>query len=316
VEPQAGPHNPVVAVAPGAVRRTTVVDTPWPDPDGLRTTISLWGQDSDGGEALAFTVDVEMAMGTISAASGLDDLDVVGQTLRYGFGRWLAAALPEEAAARTLRWSMLEDLSGAFFVAGYALLREGTFAAPGFSDPERTAEAAARQADVCIGWATDSAMYVTLSTKGYNAVPIGPAAPVLDPLLAGLGHQDMRRRRTLDVTPRPDGGADVVSHFRDTYGAENHEMVLHEWLVDAVVSADGVITSLGADPRTLPWTECPGAAASASRVVGTAVADLPTLARRELVGPTTCTHLTSTLRGLADVYALTQPRGSGSGRSV
>lgn len=306
--PEAGPHHPVVSLPPGAVRRTTVVDTAWADWDTGRTRLSLRASDSTG-ESVAFTVDVEMAMGEILATDDGPEA-IVGATLRAGWGRFLAATFPEEAAARTLTYSLLDDLNGAFFVAGYAALRDGIYAVP----PDRVEEAAARQADVCIGWATGSDMYVTLTTKGYNAVPVGPVAPVLDDGGASLGVRDMRRRRTLDVSPRDDGGFDVVSHFRDSYQADDHEMVLHEWLLSATVH-DGVITSIDAEPRTLPWRECPGASASASAVVGTTLAT----ARRDLVGPTTCTHLTSTLRALADVQALqalTQPRGSGMGRSV
>jgi hypothetical protein len=54
----------------------------------------------------------------------------------------------------------------------------------------------------------------------------------------------------------------------------------------------------------LPWEACPGAVASAERVVGVPLDDLARRARTELVGLTTCTHLTSTIRCLADVRAL------------
>ena len=56
----------------------------------------------------------------------------------------------------------------------------------------------------------------------------------------------------------------------------------------------------------LPWEACPGEVASAQGVVGVALDDLAGVARTELVGVSTCTHLTSTLRSLADVQALAQ----------
>ena len=95
----------------------------------------------------------------------------------------------------------------------------------------------------------------------------------------------------------------MLSHFRDSYAADDHEMALHEYLVEARV-VGGRIASITADPRTLPWAECPGAAASAQGVVGVGLAELGAKVRADLVGVTTCTHLSSTLRALADVRSL------------
>jgi Protein of unknown function (DUF2889) len=59
-----------------------------------------------------------------------------------------------------------------------------------------------------------------------------------------------------------------------------------------------------ATPRVLPWRECPQAAASAQRLAGMSVVGLRRQVREELTGPTTCTHLNDTLRGLEDVEHL------------
>jgi hypothetical protein len=95
----------------------------------------------------------------------------------------------------------------------------------------------------------------------------------------------------------------VHSHFRDSYTGEVPEMALHEYTVDALV-VDGAITGVEVDPRVLPWAACPRAVASAGQVEGVAVAEVARLARKELLGVATCTHLTSTIRLLADVRAL------------
>jgi hypothetical protein len=83
-------------------------------------------------------------------------------------------------------------------------------------------------------------------------------------------------------------------------------MVMHEYTVDAVIR-DDLIASIDVDARVLPWAACPGAVPSAGRMVGVALDDLARAARTELVGPATCTHLTSTARSLADVRALVPP---------
>jgi hypothetical protein len=95
----------------------------------------------------------------------------------------------------------------------------------------------------------------------------------------------------------------VQEHFRDAYASPEGEMVLHEYVVDAEVD-DGCIAWLTVDPRVLPWDACPGAAASAQRLVGVALDDIPVRVRGDLTGTTTCTHLNSSLRCLADARVL------------
>jgi hypothetical protein len=214
---------------------------------------------------------------------------------------------PEEAESRSLRYSLLEELAGAFLVSGYAPLRAGLLVGDTATGKER----ARHQADICIGWADGGPVHRSLAERSHTAVPTGPAAPPLeraDPVgwhpLAPLGHGTVRRRRRLDVARAPAGsGLRAQSPFRDSYAGDEPEMVMHEYAVDAVIDADH-IAGIAVDPRVLPWEACPGAVASAQRVVGVPLDDLARRARTELVGVTTCTHLTSTIRCLADVRAL------------
>jgi len=64
------------------------------------------------------------------------------------------------------------------------------------------------------------------------------------------------------------------------------------------------VVEVEADPRTLPWAECPDAALSAGRLQGQTAHDLRRWVRAELVGISTCTHLNDQLRSLEDVVAL------------
>ena len=317
------------------MRRTTSIDVTWPDgltggavivlagqdlltDAGGRSTVrdrwtALVSVDPGSGEVLGFDAD-RHGNGTAGdrvGDPGIADLaDLVGASLRSGFGRRLASVLSEESESRSLRHSLLEDLAGAFLVSGYAPLRAGLFAA----DAEAARQLAPLQADICAGWATGGPVHRSLADGGRTAVPVGPPAPAIeraDPSgwhpLRPLGHGTVRRRRLLDVTPAPDGRqVRVHSHFRDSYTGEVPEMVLHEYTVAALV-VDGSITDVEVDPRVLPWAACPRAVASAGQVEGVAVAELARVARKELVGVATCTHLTSTIRLLADVRALTPP---------
>ena len=326
--PPAGPHRPLPGTppqVPGSTRRTTTTDTLRPDgPRGLAAGVVLRGRDRrlgpDGAVVGERTVELRVSLDPATAEiTGIDgDADdvagleaLVGVSVRGGFGRVVATVLGDELAARSLRASMLEDLPGAVLVSGYAPLRAGAIRVTAGGGPDM----AGHQGDICIGWAAGGEMHTVLSDHDHVAVPMGPAAPDL----AGDGdwHDDpplavgtVRRRRRLDVGPAPDGAPGLVteSHLRDTYrsvdGDAVEEMVLHEYVVRSLLGADGRFEAVEVDPRTLPWRECAGGASSAQALVGSSLGEVATRARTELVGPTTCTHLTSTLRALADVQAL------------
>lgn len=320
--PRPGPQRALPTTpprAPSSVRRTTSIDITRPDGLTGRVVAVLAGQDvatgADGRPSLAqrWSVDVPVdprtgAVVAFAGDEGTADLaDLVGAGLRSGFGRRLAAALPREAENRSLRHSLLEDLAGAFLVSGYAPLRAGLLA----GDVDAARRRAPLQADICAGWAEGGPVHRALAERGHTAVPTGPPAPPIeraDPVgwhaLAPLGHGTVRRRRQLDVTPTAGGGLAVQGHFRDSYAGDGPEMVMHEYAIDAAVDPDGRIAGIEVDPRVLPWEACPRAVASAGRVVGVALDDLARVARTELVGVATCTHLTSTVRSLADVRAL------------
>jgi hypothetical protein len=140
---------------------------------------------------------------------------------------------------------------------------------------------------------------------------VGPSAPTLDsedPIgwhhIEELSPGSMRRRRLIDVS-----AGDVLtvhSMFRDTHrGRDGVERVLHEYTVTASVDPTSLILiQCQAQPRSLPWIECPAASDSASRLEGVALRDLRPFVQAELRGVPTCTHLNDLLRSLGDVAAL------------
>jgi hypothetical protein len=166
-QPRPGPQRAAPSTpprAPASVRRTTSIDSTRPDGLTGRVLAVVAGQDlvtDAGGHSsvagrFAIDVPVDPDTGEILGFDGHDgtaDLTdlarLVGASLRSGFGRALASALPEEAENRSLRYSLLEDLAGAFLVSGYAPLRAGLLV----GDPAMGKERARHQADICIGWA-------------------------------------------------------------------------------------------------------------------------------------------------------------------
>jgi len=287
---------------------------------------------------------------SVQSTPALDGIDaLVGLAVGPGFRSRVNEALPEEEFSGSLLYLLLDDLPGAALVSGYALQRSGFFEArigPAATDPADTgpadtgppaASASGRgritltaaqlpSVDLCAGWASDSAMMDAIRATGVIPTPMGPVAPTLersdDPdgwhAMEPLGPFAMRRRRRLDVTSDHGTGAThrLEAHFRDSHmDAEGEETVVHEYSLGGSVDASrGTVVTMAARAHVLPWMECPGALASAGRLVGMPIDGLRSHVRREFKGTSTCTHLNDMLRSLADVGALVGelPRAGGA----
>jgi hypothetical protein len=243
----------------------------------------------------------------ITADPAADLGGLVGVRASSGFRQALDGALPGEATTHSLRYQLLDDVPTATLVSGYAMGAGGVHPPRGMFD-------LSRNADLCAGWATGATLLAGLEEDGQVPVVTGPEAPPLeradDPLawhaVGPLEPHGMRRRRRIDVWGDDDGGFAVECFFRDTHlDADGLETVIHEYTVHGVVDAATMcFTACDADVGALPWMECPAAAASATRLVGTPVGDVRSRVRETFVGTTTCTHLNDTLRSLADLPAL------------
>jgi hypothetical protein len=325
---------------PGSIRRTSSIDTS--RPDGLRgdLVVSARARDLRTGPDGAASVVAEAELGaradgrtrtllsldTVPALPSPDRL--IGAVVGPGFRGRLAEAAPHEVDAATLLHLLLDDLPGAALVSGYSMQRGGALdgprpqgAAPG--GPAAGSPARGFRDDLCAGWAHDATMMVTIRSQGVIPLAIGPPAPGLEPPddpwawhdMPPLAPHSMRRRRRLDVIGTPDPGTFRVDvHFRDSHMDEDGaESVVHEYSVSGRVDvAEGRVVELAAEARVLPWMECPGAVASAGRLVGMRLAELRTWVRREMTGASTCTHLNDTLRSLGDVSALVSALGERS----
>jgi len=346
----AGPHDPAPTTPPrrpGSIRRTSSIDTF--RPDGIRGDLDITARArdlrTDVVDSPTVVAEAELrlrldgATRTILSATsvpvlaGLDSL--TGMAVGPGFRAKVNEVMPDERVSGSLLYLLLDDLPGATLVSGYAMQRGGLFeeSGPGSGPgPRATAMATAQLAavDLCAGWARDSVMMETIRTKGVIPTPMGPPAPTLEPVddpwawhaMGPLAPHAMRRRRRLDVQA-PGDPADpyrVDVHFRDSHvDAEGVETVLHEYSVDGAI--DGVeerVVDMAARAHVLPWTECPGAVASAGRLAGMPLAGLRSQVRKELTGTSTCTHLNDMLRSLSDVPLLMSELAGGfpSGREA
>ena len=315
------PLASLAARAPGSVRRTMHVDV------GARTG---WGVDlaMSGAARDVRTGTDTTAAEVLSAAEVHASFDgerklvslecdprtawteaLVGARAGGGFRRRLEEVVPD-TARRSLVRQVLDDMPAAALISGYGFMRlarrqghhPGSLTPPGALD---------RMVNLCSGWRAGGAAAVSIGIG--HGVPLqdcppAPAWPEDDPWafhpVEGLAPDAMRRRRCLDASPGDDGSVAVWAMFRDTVGEpEGGEAVLHEYAVRAVVG-DGVITAISAEPRVLPFVECPGAAGEVGALVGTAVSELPSAVPETIVGIASCTHLNDLLRALGGIAGL------------
>jgi hypothetical protein len=312
---------------PGSVRRTATLDIL--RPDGLDGLIVLRGEagdvrTDDGGEktvlaSVAVDATVEVApvptLAHVTSRPARPALDrLAGHPAMSGLRGALRGAVPEEFADASPLALVLDDLPVAVLISGYANAVE--------PPDRRPAPYRAPPADVCSGWRSDGTMMLTISRTGSLPVLVGPPAPDLDALPhSGAVHpppvlprHGMRRRRRMDVSWEggPEGrnvGSGVLTttaSFRDSYrDAAGDEQVVHEYVLRARLRrSDMMILDVLAEPRVLPWQECPAAAGSAGRLVGERAGTFRERLRQTFSGTSTCTHLNDLLRTLDDVVAL------------
>jgi hypothetical protein len=304
--------------APGSARRTSSIDVDWPD--GREGAMRLVGRARDiltpanGADLITLAegafearLDAERHILAITATPALPGVqglkgERAGGRLRGAIER----TLPEEKKAGTPLHLLLDDLAGTSLVAPWAWSRW---------DPDWIEQIQRRKADprfaaafnrenICSGLRTGS--------SGLNFAGDGIATPDLrnpeDPeglhAFPALQGPSMRRARRIDVSR--DGVIRIDAHFQDSASTpEGGRSALHEYGLRA--TADPVsmtLQSIEAEPRVLPFAECPAAADNVSRLVGTPLARLREVVLERLKGTVGCTHLNDALRALAEVPVL------------
>lgn len=324
----ADPYGPSPTRLAYSVRRTSSIDTTWPE--GIGEPMLMHGRardiftERDGGVPVVLAEDdVRILAGTtreIIAISSDRRNDDVQQLVGHKGGGYLrsvlAKVMPEELDRGSTLNLVLDDFSGASLVAGWAWSRwtpewmnriRGKSLEAG--ERRRTMEGicsgfqpgASSLADDGVENATDqsSAIVVPLprdeDLAGWHA---------LDPQSEGVG---MRRARRIDVWL--DG--DLVRMdigFQDSAtnpaGGPNR-IAIHEYHVQATADLETFsLRSIVSDPRVLPYRECPGASPNVTLMVGTRLGDLRLAVPRRLSGTVGCTHLNDVLRSISDVPQL------------
>ena len=267
---------------------------------------------------VAAEFDQERRLVHVSSTPTVDWLDqLVGTRAGGGFRRHLDQVVPPADAGSLVR-QVLDDMPAGVLISGYAfmrLARRQGFAASSLTPPN----VLDRMVDLCSGWRAGGIAAASIGSGHGVPMQDTPPAPALDSggdrwawhEAATLPPDHMRRRRCLDLVVEPDGSFAVWAMFRDSVGElDGSESVLHEYAVEAV-GADGVLTEVSADPRVLPFPECPAAAVEVAALAGTKVADMASAVPETLTGIASCTHLNDLLRALGGLASLFEVAGSG-----
>ena len=309
---------------PDSIRRTSSIDTDWPE--GRGGLLRMVGRARDAGTPAAGGAPIVCVEDEFRARLQWDRTIVeieatparaaIGKLVGSRGGGHLRKALddvfPEERREATPLHLILDDISGASLVAGWAWSRwtdewqKSLAAAAGGQRPVRR-----KMEGICSGFRPGSSALDAdgSSSARQNCSPVQDLRNPDDPdgwhaftIQEGVG---MRRARRIDVWV--DDLIRIDAAFQDSATEPGGgRTAVHEYRLTA--SADPVsleLLSVAADPRVLPYAECPGAAPNVVRLVGERLgAELREKVLKDLPGTLGCTHLNDALRALAEVPAL------------
>ncbi|HLM06435.1 MAG TPA: DUF2889 domain-containing protein [Blastococcus sp.] len=324
LHPRHGPHEPTSSTparTPGSLRRTATTDML--RPEGLSGPLVLRGRARDLhtavdgsarvlGESSTYAV-VDFVEGrrlravtTVPHRPALSSL--LGRSVSGGFRSAVLEADPRLPEDHSLLNLLLDDFPVATLVSGHAFVS----GSPAQRRLPVTTGRMSHGRDQCAGFADGGTVMNGVDREGAAPLVTGPAAPALldpdDPLgwhaTDRLPPDGMRRSRRMDIRPGSPTVVDVL--FRDSHvRPDGLEIIVHEYTVEVHIEPEtATVLSCTANPRVLPWVECPAAVASATRLAGRPVAGVRRHIRATFGGVSTCTHLNDTLRSLEDVAAL------------
>lgn len=306
--------------APGSARRTSSIDVSWPEGRGGNMRLVARARDlvtplagapvvcaEDG-----FLAEVRMDRTIMAIRAEPERVDLSRLVGERGGGHLrvlLNEVLPQERSGATPLYLILDDISGASLVSGWSWSQwEPDWSAQMREAMKARGDSGHTMEGVCIGFAPGSS-----ALQPDREVSPGAPAPDLrrpdDPegwhaFTQQDGAAGMRRARRIDV--RLESEIVIDAAFQDSSTTpDGGRVVLHEYRLSATADPKTLrITSISADPRVLPFPECPSAGNNLTRVLGTPIGELRETVLAQLRGAAGCTHLNDAVRSLAEAPAL------------
>jgi Protein of unknown function (DUF2889) len=316
------PAGPSPIRRANSVRRTSTIDTGWPEGFGQpvimigRARDVLTGPDGGSPQILAedrfrigatarreiLEIDVKPHRPSINVLVGARG----GGHLRA----LLAEVMPEERTSGSPLYLLLDDYSGASLVAGWiwSQWRDNWQEQARASGGASTAGKNGVMTDICAGFEQGSTALLPDGSSRPNQncaeVPslINPQDPDGWHELFDHSPVSMRRARRVDVW-RDSNDVRIEVGFQDSgINPKGGRTAIHEYLVHATARGDDLtLAQIDVDPRILPYRECPNASPNAERMIGQRLADFRQSVLGTLPGPLGCTHLNDVLRSMAEV---------------
>lgn len=308
----------------GSIRRTTSLDSDWPD--GLGQPWVMTGRARDflttvagdpielaAAECRILTSPIREIM-EISATPDHPRLAEMIGVRAGGASRHALAETLGDVRGSPL-FQLLDDFAGASLVAGWNWSRwtDDWQKQMAIRNQKAGTEKKHRMVNICTGF-TEGAS--SLSADGsvdhadQSSAEVGELANPDDPagwhnMPEQKGRPMARRARRIDIW-RAEGVIKVDAGFQDSGpNPQGTRTAIHEYRVYAEIDeASDRLLSLQALPLILPFRECPGASIKAARMVGDQVGEFRQAVLDTLVGTVGCTHLNDVLRAFADIPSL------------
>ena len=319
--------NPAPVRPLNSIRRTSSIDVFWPDGrQGDRVFIGnvrdllTPATGADATVCAAASMEARLAedktIKSITAQPEHPNLGkLVGERAGGHLRLFLREEMPDLLAGGEPLYLALDDLSGSALVSGFALSQwthdadaemRARMVRPEFDKMMK------KRADVCWGLKQGSSGLDPLATN--QAIADADAKELRNPDDPEGWHEfpvnegpGFRRARRIDVIRDEAAGLlRIDSAFQDSAKViEGGRVAIHEYGLSVTADPQTLeILSIVADPRILPFPECPGAVHNTQRLVGARIADMRDEVLAKLRGTQGCTHLNDALRALAEVPKL------------
>ena len=303
---------------PGSIRRTSSIDSRWPD--GVGQPWCLEGRAQDLLTPADGSAPSVVAHGSFSiTASPMREIlkveisplhprshELVG-VRAGGASRVALGAIMGDVRGGPL-YQLLDDFAGASLVAGWIWSQWNPDWTKNHSFPKGMK---GPREGVCTGFAPGASALAADGSIDLNhsSTAVGAFDNPDDPLgwheLSAQEGPQSRRARRIDLW-REDGLIKIDAAFQDSGpGPSGERIAIHEYRVHAEVDpVSGALVAMQVLPLILPFQECPGASIKATRMIGQQVGDFRGTVIETLPTTMGCTHLNDVLRGLSDVPLL------------
>ena len=315
------PRGPAPLRRPLSVRRTSSIDVTWPDGVERNAHFHCCARDiftpANGGDPEEITCDemfAEIAPDrTIKSIRSVPPRENIGALVGVRGGGHLRSALnealPDDRAKGSPLYLLIDDLSGASLVSGWALYSSGKVNLPNL-DREEIQEMMEQRQGICIGFRPGSSALDPEEGIGnrQNSSRVQPLHHPEDPEgwhpLHYGSDLSFRRARRIDVWI--DGDIRIDATFQDSAAKpDGGREAIHEYSLHVTADPETLaIKSIEATPHVLPFPECPNAIENIHRMVGEPLGEMRTAVLENFPRVKGCTHLNDCMRSIAEVPAM------------